>query len=295
MSYLVSVSPHIVSGDSIKRRMYFVFAALIPALISSVVFFKIHALLLILVSSFTAVLADSIFVLIKKKKEYFFDGSALLTGILLAMVVPPTLPLWTVAIGSFFAIIIVKQTFGGLGFNIFNPALAARAFLMASYPVLMTTWVLPFTLKTSATPLAKEAPQIVTHMQLFMGNVGGSLGETSALALLIGAIFLLITKVIDYRIPLSMLGAMSVFAFVFGKQGLFTGDVIFHLLAGGAFIGAFFMATDYITSPVTKSGRIIFGAGCGIITMVINNECCSPFNRQVDDGKGLSTRGSLNL
>lgn len=269
MSYLVSVSPHIFSGDSIKRRMYFVFLALIPSMVLSVVFFGIHALYLLIVSTVTAILSDAAFNIIKKKKEYLFDGSAILTGIFLAMVVPPTLPLWTIAIGSFFAIVVVKQTFGGLGFNIFNPALSARAFLTASYPVLMTTWILPFTLKTSATPLAKEAPQIVSHMQLFFGNVGGSLGETSAIALLIGASFLLVTRVIDYRIPVSMLGTIGVMAFIFGKNGFFTGDVLFHLLSGGAIIGAFFMATDYVTSPVTKIGRLIFGFGCGLITMVI--------------------------
>lgn len=269
MGYLVSVSPHLLSKDNIKRRMYYVLIALIPAITASIIFFGLHALYLLVVSTFTAVLSDSIMLFIKKKKEYIFDGSAVLTGILLAMVVPPTLPLWTAALGSIFAIVVVKHTFGGLGFNIFNPALSARAFLVASYPALMTTWIMPYTLKASATPLGKESVQLVAHMQLFLGNVGGSLGETSALALLIGAVFLLITKVIDYRIPFSMLGTMALFAFIFGKDGLFTGDVIFHLLAGGAVIGAFFMATDYVTSPVTKKGRIIFGIGCGIITMVI--------------------------
>lgn len=269
MKYLVSVSPHQRLKDNVKRRMYYVALALLPAIVASIIFFGLNSLYLILVSVGVAFLTDVVFALIRGRRNEIFDGSAVLTGVLLALVVSPKLPLWTIAVGSFFAIAVVKQTFGGLGFNIFNPALAGRAFLTASYPILMTSWIVPFSLKTSATPLAQESPQIVSNMQLFLGNVAGSLGETSAIALLAGALFLLVTRVIDFRIPVSMLGGIVVLSFIFGGEGLFEGNVVFHLFSGGAIIGAFFMATDYVTSPVTKNGRIIFGFGCGLITMII--------------------------
>jgi electron transport complex protein RnfD len=242
-------------------------------------------------------LTDLILQVIKTKKPPQPDGSGFLTGLILGLILPPSLPWWTAAVGSFVALAIGKHVFGGLGFNIFNPALIGRAFLQASWPILMTTWQAPFQAITTATPLALVKSQfnlieslrlkvadypslfflgndpkmllsnIPLHLdaywQLFIGNRAGCIGETSALALLLGVLFLFYKKVIDWRIPLAYVIAVAIFSMLFNQ------DPIFHILAGGLIIGAFFMATDPVTSPLTKKGRWIFGAGCGVLTVII--------------------------
>ena len=209
-----------------------------------------------------------------KKKVTINDYSAFLTGILLALVLPPAIPFWACIVGSFVSIILAKQIFGGLGLNIFNPALLGRAFLMAAFPTYLTTWTNPITLDavTTATPLGlfKFEHVITSNMNLFLGNIPGSLGETSAIALLIGALYLFLKKVIDYRISFAYILTVILISqttHLINPQNY--APLGFHIFAGGLMIGAFFMATDPVTSPYTKKGRWIFGIGCGIITMVI--------------------------
>ena len=272
--FLVSAAPHIRTAEDIPKIMYTVLIALIPAVIASVYFFRLLAIKLMVVCVITAVVSEYIFQRLRKKKITVVDGSATLTGLLLALTLPPSLPLWAAALGTFFAIAMGKQIFGGLGYNIFNPALLGRAFLMAAFPALMTSWTNPFSLDavTGATPLAqmKFAQSMVHHQSLFLGNVSGSLGETSALALLIGAIFLLIRKIIDWRIPVGYLGTVALFSGVFWliNPEKFA-DPLWHLLAGGLILGAFFMATDMVTTPVTRKGKWIFAVGCGALLMLI--------------------------
>lgn len=270
----VTVSPHIKSPEDIRRIMYSVIIALIPAVLTGVYFFEWLAVKLIAVCIITAVLTEYIFQKLRKKKITAFDGSAIITGLLLALVLPPGLPVFAACLGTVFAIALGKQVFGGLGYNIFNPALLGRAFLMAAFPVLMTSWVSPFTLDTitRATPLAamKFSHEIICYEHLFFGNVSGSLGETSALAILIGAMFLLYKKILDWRIAVGYLGTVAVLSGIFWvadpQKYVYP---LFHLLAGGLILGAFFMATDMVTTPVTKKGRWIFGLGCGVILMII--------------------------
>jgi electron transport complex protein RnfD len=248
--------------------------ALIPAIIASVYFFKWQAVGVYAVTIAGCLMAEAVMQKIRGKKIMLNDFSGLITGILLAMVLPPALPLWMAFIGGVFAIVFGKELFGGLGHNIFNPALLSRAFLMAAFPVALTTWSAPGTLDaiTSATPLglAKFEHAATPFMSLFMGNVGGCIGETSALALLIGFAYLLYFKIIDYRIPAAYIGTTAVFA---GITHLVAPDKfmgpMFHILAGGLLIGAVFMATDPVTSPVTAKGRWVFGIGCGLVTMII--------------------------
>jgi len=197
------------------------------------------------------------------KRKFEMDGSAIVTGLMLALILPPTVPLWIPAVGAAFSIAFSKLAFGGLGHNIFNPALVGRAFLMASWPVLMTKFVLDAV--TKATPLgALESSNaaLPTYMQLFLGNVGGCIGETSVLAILIGASILLALRVIDWRIPLSYVGTVFLLTWVLGQ------DPVFHVLAGGLMFGAFFMATDYVTNPITRWGRVLFGICAGIFVVV---------------------------
>jgi electron transport complex protein RnfD len=261
----VSVSPHIRKEEDVSKIMWLVVLALVPAMLAGVIFFKFRALLIILVSALSAVLTEALIQKLTKKQVSIKDGSAALTGFLLALVIPPTVPLWVPIIGSFFAVAIAKHAFGGLGFNIFNPALAGRAFLVASWPLLLTTWVLPDG-TTGATPLGTLALKGInsfTYGQLFLGNIAGSLGETSVLALLIGAAFLFYKKIIDWRTPVAYLATVAVLSIIFGQ------DPLFHLLVGGLILGAFFMATDYVTTPITAKGRLIFGIGCGVLTVLI--------------------------
>jgi len=269
---LLAAAPHIKDKITVSKLMINVIIALFPAIGFSIYFYRLKAVELLLTCAFFGVLSEYLFLRLRHK-QIPKEPSALLTGILLAMVLPPDIPLWAAATGAIFAIIFGKQIFGGLGYNIFNPALIGRAFLMATFPVLMTTWTEPFTLDTitGATPLGlmKFQSQSTPLSNLFWGNVAGSLGETSAFALLIGAAYLLIRRYIDWRIPLFYLGTVEIFsgiAFLFNRN---FGSPLFHLLAGGLILGAFFMATDPVTTPVSKLGRIIFGVGAGVLVMVI--------------------------
>ncbi len=232
---------------------------------ASVYFFGIHALVMVVFLSLVSVAAEAVFQRLGKQPVTVSDGSAVITGMLLALVIPPHFPLWMGAIGAVFAVIIVKGFFGGLGFNIFNPALAARAMLLASWPVAMTAWVKPFDAITTPTPLylAKIGEAVPGYWEMFIGARGGSLGETSALMILIGAGILFWKKVISWPAPTAYIGTVALFSFLLGK------DPLFQILAGGLLFGAFFMATDYVTTPISEKGRFIFGVGCGILTVLI--------------------------
>lgn len=282
---IVSGAPHIRTGDSVQMIMWTVGLSLLPAAAVAVVVFGLAALKIILVCSGTAVLTEFLIELIFKKKITAGDGSAFVTGILLAFNLPPEVPLFVAVAGSVFAIAIVKMLFGGLGYNFLNPALAARVFILFAWLPEMTAWTAPaapewFTglfgllpvadTATFATPLGmmklQGASSTVAYFgghgpmlrALFAGNVGGSLGEVSGLALLIGGLFLLARKVITIEIPLAFLASLGLFTWVFGGEGFFKGDFLFHLLSGGALLGAFFMATDMVTSPITRPGMLIF-------------------------------------
>ncbi len=273
---IVTESPHVRGALSTSKVMLDVIIALIPALIAGVIVFGLRALVLSAVCVLAAVASEWLWCKIIKSPSSIGDLSAAVTGLLLALNLPVSMPFWMAAIGCVFAIIIVKQFFGGIGHNFMNPALAARAFLLTSWAQAMTTWAAPFSADavTSATPLAliKEGATegLPGYMDLFLGNVGGCIGEVSTLAILIGAAYLLAKKIISIRIPASYIITLATFTFVFGgDEGLFTGDALMHVLSGGLMLGAFFMATDYVTTPYTKSGQIIFGIGCGVITAVI--------------------------
>ncbi len=272
--YVVSSSPHIRSGESTKRIMLDVVIALLPALIAGVWYFGLNALLITIVAVLSAVAAEAAMQSIMKRPITVNDLSAVVTGILVAFNVPPTAPLWMVSIGSIFAIAIVKQCFGGVGHNFINPALAARAMLLASWPQKMTAWITPgIDAITTTTPLAlAKGTEVVGQplpsiMDLFVGNVGGCIGETSAALLLLGGLYLMLRGVINYRVPASFIGTVGILAFLF--SGLDMNMAVYHIFAGGLFLGAFFMATDYSSSPMTAKGQIIMGIGCGVITAVI--------------------------
>ncbi|RXM72645.1 RnfABCDGE type electron transport complex subunit D [Clostridium tetani] len=267
--YTVSSSPHIREKDTTQSIMRDVIIALLPATVAGVYFFKMEALLVILASVISCVLAEYIWQKATKQKVTISDLSAVVTGLLLAFNLPASVPLWLPVIGGFFSIIIVKQFFGGLGQNVVNPALAGRAMLLASWPVQMTTWTLDGA--TTATPLAilkgaeATGATLPGVMDAFIGHVGGCIGETSALALLLGGAYLLYKRVIDWKIPATFIGTTLIITAIAGRSG----NVIYELFVGGLMIGAIFMATDYATCPITPKGRIIFGIGCGIITSLI--------------------------
>jgi Na+-translocating ferredoxin:NAD+ oxidoreductase subunit D len=288
MSKLLTVtpSPHVHQGDSVEKIMYGVVIALLPALAWSFFMFGLPAVLLTVVSVATCLIAE--FLIQKyllKTEPTITDGSALITGILLAMNVPASLPLWMIAIGAVVAIGIAKMSFGGLGNNPFNPALVGRIFMLISFPVQMTTWPVLHAVDgaSGATPLglikeglkmgkpiAELTSQIPTVSQLFMGQVSGSLGEISALFLLIGFAYMLFRKIITWHIPVAVIGSIFIFSgilhMVDPSQYI---SPVYHILTGGAMLGAIFMATDMVTSPMSKSGQLIFGAGIGIITVLI--------------------------
>jgi len=271
--FIVSPSPHIWSTNSVTRVMLDVILALIPVGIAAIYFFGLRVLLIIGISISSAVLTEAIIRIVRKKPLTIGDLSAAVTGLLLAYTLPSTVPLWMPAIGSFIAIALVKQAFGGLGQNFMNPALTARAILFAAWPMHMIMYAIPgVDGMTTATPLAilkageYELPSL---WYAFLGNIGGSLGETSALALLLGAAYLFYRKVISWRIPFVFIGTVGFLTWVLGPQGLFTGDGIYAVFLGGLILGAFFMATDYASSPMTPNGKIIMGFGCGVLTVVI--------------------------
>ncbi|HEX2944466.1 MAG TPA: RnfABCDGE type electron transport complex subunit D [Clostridia bacterium] len=275
---LAGSSPHLKSGVNTSNLMLDVVIALMPAAAASVYFFGFRAALLIIVTVLSCVLSEYVYCRLARRPDPISDYSAVVTGMLLAYNLSPAVPLWIAVIGGAFAIIIVKQLFGGLGHNFINPALAARAFLMASWPVQMTTWIIPGQSAdaiSSATPLAlikagsEATGTLPGYWDLFIGNIGGTIGETSALALLLGAAYLVIKRVISLEIPLTFIGTVALMTWIFGGKHPFTGDFVYNILSGGLILGAFFMATDYTTSPVTSKGRLILGFGCGFITSVI--------------------------
>ncbi len=284
----ISPSPHESTGDSVQKIMFRVILALTPALVWSVFVFGADALRVNLVAIASCVAFEYLvqrFVL--KGKITVTDGSAALTGLLLAFNVPASLPWWMVVLASFFAICIAKVSFGGLGSNIFNPALVGRVFLLISFPVQMTSWPVSrlagTDAVTAATPLGilkegilsgKPAGELAASLpgirDMALGNMGGSLGEVSALLLIAGAIYLLVRRIITWHIPVSILVTMMLYAAVFwirDPQGYM--DPLFHLLAGGAILGALYMATDMVTSPMSPAAQIIYGIGIGVITMSI--------------------------
>lgn len=282
----ISPSPHVHGGDSVKKNMYGVVIALLPALVASVWFFGLGALWVVLTSVLSCVLIEAaIQKFILKVPVSVSDGSAALTGLILAFNLPSNLPIWIIVIGALVAIGIGKMTFGGLGQNIVNPAILGRVFLLVSFPAQMTSWPTPNGVDgaTGATPLGimKEGllsgktvseilPEIPTNTDLLMGGIGGSLGEVSAIALLIGFVFMLVRKIITWHIPVSILVTMFVFG---GILHLASPEQYacptFHILTGGALLGAIFMATDYVTSPMSHKGMLIYGFGIGLLTMLI--------------------------
>ena len=287
---IVSIGPHVRTEESTSKIMWTVSAALVPAALMSVYYFGMPAIQVILICIITSLLAEAGMQQLLKKPVTLSDGSAFLTGLLLAMNLPANAPWYIPFVGSIVAIVIAKHLFGGLGYNIFNPALVGRAFVLISFAKIMTTFVAPATsfmavdAKTTATPLVllKEEgmakllevfhTKAALYQALFIGNRAGSLGETSVIMLLVGAAFLMIKRYITWHIPIPFILTVGLSAWIFGgKDGLFTGDAIFHMMSGGLILGAFFMATDLVTSPTTGSGKLVFGLGCGILTALIRS------------------------
>jgi electron transport complex, RnfABCDGE type, D subunit len=274
LKLIVSSSPHIRTPRDTRVIMLDVIIGLIPALIAGILFFGLNSLLVTVISVLACVFFEWGYRKLLKKSSTIHDLSAVVTGMLMAFCMPPTAPWWLPIIGALFAIVVVKQLFGGIGKNFLNPALAGRAFLF-SYPVLMTTWkasVFQGDAWTGATPLAslhvgKLASDSLSAM--FLGNIGGCIGEVSALALLLGGLWLVLRKVITLRIPVSYIGTVAVITFIFSRGNDHVLWMLQNLLSGGLMLGAIFMATDYCTSPVTPKGQVIFGIGCGLLTVLI--------------------------
>ncbi len=271
----ISSSPHLREAKTVRGIMLDVVIALVPASVAAVVFFGMKALVVLVASTVSAVAAEYLYEKAVKRPVTVGDLSAVVTGILLGLTLPPAVPLHVPVVGSAFAIVVAKQVFGGLGTNFVNPALAGRAFVLAAWPLHLTSaWLNPrtFDVATGATPLHafKGGQAAGSLVDLLIGNRLGSLGETSAIALILGGAYLLLRRVIDYRIPAGYLGTLALGVFVFGKPGaLFQGDPVRGILLGGAMLGAIFMATDYVTSPVTPRGRLYMGIGAGLITLLI--------------------------
>ena len=260
----LSVSPHIHSGRSTRRIMLDVLIALLPVTAAGAVIFGLRSLLVVAVTVAACVGFEALFNLLAKKPIPVDDLSAAVTGLLLALNLPDNIPLWQCVVGALFAMVVVKGLFGGLGANPVNPAITARVFMLVSFGA-MTKAAFPVDAVSSATPLASE--EATSLMDLFLGNHGGAIGETCALALLIGGAYLLIRRVITWQIPLAFVG--TVFLSSFLMEGMDPMAALAAILSGGLFIGAFFMATDYVTSPATPWGKIIFGIGAGLITFLI--------------------------
>ncbi len=276
---IVSSSPHLVSNMDTTRIMGAVITALLPALVVSTIMFGPRVLLLTAVCIAACVFFEWAYNAIMKRPQTIRDLSAAVTGMLIAFNVPASLPLWIAIIGCFVAIVIVKQLFGGIGKNLVNPAITARIVLFISFATEMTTWPLPRMLQTEdaitgPTPLgilAEGGAELPSKLSMFVGATGGSVGEVSALALLIGGLLLIWWKVISPLTPIAFIGTVFTFSLIY--YGVTGGDALnmalFHILAGGVMLGAFFMATDYVTTPLLPMGKVIFGIGCGVITMVI--------------------------
>ncbi len=262
----VSSSPHVRSGVTTKNIMYDVAIAMIPATVWGVMQFGLYSLLVVAATVLSCVLSEYVFEVLMKKPVTISDGSALVTGMILGLNMPPSIPIWMPVLGGVFSIIVVKQLYGGLGQNFMNPALAGRCFLLISFAGSMNSFIDPMTNAVSgATPLAvlKDGGSY-DLAAMFLGKIPGTIGEISTLALLIGAAYLLAKKVISIRIPGTYILTFAVFAFIFGRQDL--GYVLAEICGGGLIFGAFFMATDYVTSPITPKGQIIFGICLGILT-----------------------------
>jgi len=284
LKLIASSSPHIRSNEDTRSIMLDVCIALLPALAMSVYVFGIQALVLTLISVASCLFWEWLYRKLMKKSCAIGDMSAVVTGMLLAFVCPVSLPWWAIVIGSFFSIVVVKQLYGGIGCNFLNPALAGRAILVASYAGAMTSWVTPAEkvglfgsaadVATAATPMAlmKEGAfdQLPAIGDMFLGKIGGSLGEVSALCLLLGGIYLLIRKVISWHIPVAYIATVAIVCLISAPEGIGAVDyMLYNVLGGGLMLGAIFMATDYATSPVTKPGQLVFGIGCGLITVLI--------------------------
>ena len=278
---VVTYTPHIHTTDRVDKTMRNVLIALAPAAILGVYFFGLPALLVILVSVISAVLFEAGYQLLTRKSLTIGDGSAAVTGLLLAMILPPAVPLWLPIVGTFVAIVVVKQVFGGLGQNFLNPALAARSILTISFAGYMAAgffmplsgWIAPDAI-TSPTPLALlntvgATPVAMDYVAALFGSISGTIGETSAIALLLGGLFLLITKTISWHIPVSFIATTFALTALIHPNGMMDSFAAYQLLLGGLMLGAFFMATDYPTSPMTSMGKLIFGIGCGALTVVI--------------------------
>jgi Na+-translocating ferredoxin:NAD+ oxidoreductase subunit D len=269
----ISNSPHSRCQLNTSRIMFEVIAALLPAALASIYFFGTRAFIILINCLLTALISEYLILKIRKKSLTLSDGSAAVTGLLMALILPPATKWYAATLGTAFAIVVAKQLFGGLGSNIFNPALIGRAFLMAAYPKMLTTYTAPRNIDavTAATPLMlkKFAGEITPTFDLFLGNIAGSLGETSAICLILGGVYLLIRKIADWRSPLSFLAVVIVISAIAFKINPANGSVWFHLFSGGMLLGIFFMSTDPATTPVTKTGRYIFGAGCAVILMIL--------------------------
>ena len=270
MNLTVASSPHIRGDFRTSRLMLDVVIALIPTLVVGVISLGLRALLVTLISMASAVVAELLFSLLFKKRNTLADCSALVTGMLFALTLPATTPYYVVALGSAFAIFFVKLLCGGLGQNIFNPALAARAFVLMLFPVALTRYAAVDGV-SSATPLHHMVMPALPEesiLDMFLGNCPGSIGELSALALIIGGIYLVVRKVISPRIPLAYIGTVAVLTLVFSKTDAPVQWMLYSLFSGGLMLGAIFMATDYATSPVTAKGQIVYGIGCGVLTVI---------------------------
>ncbi|MBO7458192.1 MAG: RnfABCDGE type electron transport complex subunit D [Paludibacteraceae bacterium] len=289
-NFIVTPAPHAHSGDSVRKNMLLVIIALLPAYVVSVIEFGWGALITAAISVAACVLTEWLIsrYLLKEQRQTIGDFSAVLTGLLLAFNLPSNIDWWIVVVGAIVAIGVGKMTFGGLGQNPFNPALVGRVFLLISFPVQMTTWPLPkgfatsyLDAETGATPLyylkhmvktgdLSVMNQLPELRDAFFGVMGGSLGEVCALALIFGGLLLIITRVITWHIPVSIIATVALFAWIGTPEGMESGQyVAYELLSGGLMLGAFFMATDFVTSPMTAWGKIIFGVGIGFIMMVI--------------------------
>ena len=287
LKLIATSNPHIRSNETTRSIMLDVIIAMLPALVWAVIWFGVKALTLTAVSVIGCMFWEWLYRRLMKKPQSVGDLSAVVTGMLLAFVCPVTTPYWMIIIGDFFAIVVVKQLFGGIGKNFVNPALAGRAFLLGSYAGVMTTWIDATQNKaplmgstadivTAATPLAymktgnmAGLTETYSVMDMFLGKTGGSLGEISAAMLILGGLYLIWRKVINWQTPVAYIATVAVLSFLFPKAGSSLEWMLYSIFGGGLMLGAFFMATDYATSPVTKKGQLVFGIGCGLFTVLI--------------------------
>ncbi|WP_352399912.1 RnfABCDGE type electron transport complex subunit D [Anaerotignum sp.] len=273
-NFVVSGTPHVRSKESIQSIMRDVIIALVPASVMGIYFFGVQALILMVAAVASAVFFEWLYQKIMKKPVTISDLSAVVTGLLLAMNLPASAPVWVPIVGSAFAIIIAKQLFGGLGQNFINPALAGRAFLLASYPTEMTTWTSAGNFGADAVAVATPLAQLkggvmpdASFVDVLVGNIGGCIGETCAIALIIGGIYLIAKHVISWKVPVIYIATVFILTAAIGRDGLRV--PVYEIFTGGLMLGAFFMATDYASSPVTAKGQIIFAVGCGLMTTLI--------------------------